>query len=100
VVDLRAGSPTYGRWAGARLDPGSGLMLYAPRGCAHGYLTLEDDTELSYTTNARYAPEHARGVCHDDPRFAIAWPAPVRVISDADAKWPAHRAEDAIMLPP
>jgi len=99
VVDLRSGSPTYGRWAGARLTPESGAMLYVPAGCAHGYLTLEDDTELVYTTSAAYAPGAARGLRHDDPRFAIAWPAAVRVISDADRTWPDHRDADAVVLP-
>jgi dTDP-4-dehydrorhamnose 3,5-epimerase len=99
VVDLRQGSPSYGRWAGARLTADEGQQLYVPEGCAHGYLTLEDDTELVYTTSAPYAPGAARGVRHDDARFKVAWPAPVRVISQQDLKWPDHRPEDAVVTP-
>jgi dTDP-4-dehydrorhamnose 3,5-epimerase len=99
LVDLRAGSPTYGRWAGAVLTPAVGSMLYVPSGCAHGYLTLEDDTEVVYTTSAAYAPGSARGVRHDDPRFGIEWPGPIRVISEADRSWPDHTDAGAMILP-
>ncbi len=88
VVDLRADSPTYKRWCGVELSAESGLALYAPEGTAHGYLTLVDDTELTYMTNRTYAPDAARGVHHADPAFAITWPDEVRVISQADASWP------------
>lgn len=96
VVDLRQDSPTYGRWAGVRLSADEGQQVYVPEGCAHGYLTLEDNTELVYTASTGYAPAAARGVRHDDPRFAIEWPAPVCVISDQDRGWPDHRPEDAV----
>jgi len=99
VVDLRRGSPSYGRWTGVRLGADDGHQLYAPEGCAHGYLTLEEDSELVYSTTAPYAPAAARGVRHDDPAFGIDWPLPVRVISDQDRHWPDHRADDAIDLP-
>jgi dTDP-4-dehydrorhamnose 3,5-epimerase len=66
-------------------------MLYAPRGCAHGYLTLEPDSELMYFTSDPYAPEAARGVRYDDPAFGIEWPQPPVVISDADRSWPDFR---------
>ena len=96
VVDLRQGSPSYGQWAGARLSPTEGSMLYVPEGCAHGYLTLEDDTEIVYMTSATYAPASARGVRHDDAAFGIDWPAAIRVISSADRNWPDHRPTDAV----
>jgi dTDP-4-dehydrorhamnose 3,5-epimerase len=96
VVDLRRGSPTYGRWAGARLSPAEGALLVVPEGCAHGYLTLEDDTELVYMTSAAYAPGSARGVRHDDTAFGIQWPASIQVISEADRRWPDHQAADAV----
>ncbi len=99
AIDLRQGSPTYGRWAGVRLTADEGNQVYVPEGCAHGYLTLADDTELVYTASTAYAPGAARGVRHDDPRFAIEWPAPVRVISEPDRSWAGHRAEDAIAMP-
>jgi dTDP-4-dehydrorhamnose 3,5-epimerase len=97
VVDLRPDSPGYRRWLGRELTAEEGAMLYAPEGCAHGYLTLADDTEVTYFTSAFYAPECARGVRFDDPAFGIEWPAPVRVVSDQDRQWPDHhgaRGED------
>lgn len=99
VVDLRLDSPTYAQWSGVRLDPDGGAMVYVPEGCAHGYLTLADDTELVYTTSAPYAPAAARGVRHDDARFAIQWPGAVRIVSQADRNWPDHRPGDAVVLP-
>jgi len=88
VADLRPGSPTFRRWMARELTPDEGVMLYAPEGCAHGYLTLKEDTEVIYFTSACYAPDAVRGVRFDDPAFAIAWPAPVRVVSDQDRTWP------------
>lgn len=96
VVDLRRGSPTFARWAGVHLTAGGGEQMYVPEGCAHGYLTLEDDTELVYTTTVPYAPAAARGVRYDDPLFGIAWPAAVRIISEADKNWPAFSAAGAV----
>ncbi|MBL8513004.1 MAG: dTDP-4-dehydrorhamnose 3,5-epimerase family protein, partial [Betaproteobacteria bacterium] len=89
VLDLRPDSPAFRRWFGLLLTPQSGEMLYIPEGCAHGYLTMADDTELLYFSSVPYAPAAARGVCHDDPAFGIRWPADVRVISQADRSWPA-----------
>jgi dTDP-4-dehydrorhamnose 3,5-epimerase len=91
AVDLRPESPTFRRWHGCELSAENGRMLYVPEGCAHGYLTLTDDAELMYFTSVPYAPDAARGVRHDDPAFSIAWPAPVRTISSADAGWPDFR---------
>ena len=99
VVDLRRGSPSFGRWAGARLSAIDGSQLYVPEGCAHGYLTLEDDTELVYMTSAPYAPGSARGLRHDDATFGIDWPAAVHVISEADRTWPSFTPADAVALP-
>jgi dTDP-4-dehydrorhamnose 3,5-epimerase len=91
VIDLRPASPTRGQWVGAELTADSGLMLYAPEGFAHGYQTLSDDTEMYYMTSALYAGSAARGVRYNDPAFAIPWPLPVSVISDADQQWPDYR---------
>jgi dTDP-4-dehydrorhamnose 3,5-epimerase len=88
IIDLREDSPTIGRWYGAELAPENGLMLYAPEGCAHGYQTLQDDTEMFYLTSAPYAPSAARGVRHDSPAFGIRWPLPVTLISATDRQWP------------
>ncbi len=65
-----------------------GAALYVPEGCAHGFLTLADDTEVFYMISAAYAPEASRGVRYDDPAFGIAWPEPVRVVSDRDRTYP------------
>lgn len=90
VVDLRRDSPTWKRWMGVELTAVNARMLYVPQGCAHGYLTLEDDAELMYLTSRPYAPEAARGVRYDDPAFGIRWPAPVTLVSAADAGWPLY----------
>jgi dTDP-4-dehydrorhamnose 3,5-epimerase len=92
VIDLRPESPTFAKWFGAELTAESGLMLYAPAGTAHGYLTLSDDTELLYMTNRTYAPEAARGVRFDDPAFRIVWPAAASIVSVPDRSWPLFSA--------
>ena len=84
AVDLRRSSPSYLRWIAAVLTAENHRQLYVPRGCAQGYLTLSDNTELVYQMSEFYQPEAARGVRYDDPAFRIAWPEAVRVISDAD----------------
>jgi len=88
IVDVRPASPTLGRHAAARLDADNRLALYLPPGFAHGFQTLEDDTELYYQMSAAYSPEHARGFRHDDPELGIAWPLPVSVISERDRTLP------------
>lgn len=88
VVDLRPASKTFRKWFGIELNPENASMLYVPEGCATGYLTLEDDSEIYYNTSADYAPESATGVRHDDPAFLIEWPGEPKVMSDADLGWP------------
>ena len=97
IVDLRANSPTLGRWCTMELTADNGLMAYVPEGCAHGYQTLRDDTEAYYTTSTQYAPAAARGVRYDDPTFGIKWPLPVSTISVADRNWPDFRAEPFVV---
>ena len=86
AVDLRAGSPTYGRWMAMILTAESGRQLFVPRGCAHGYCTLEPDTEVAYKVDEYYAPELEQGVMWNDPTLAIDWPvAPAdAVLSEKD----------------
>ncbi len=84
ALDLRRTSPTYLRWIAAVLTAENHRQLYVPQGCAQGYLTLTDSTELIYQMSEFYQPEAARGVRYNDPAFGIAWPEAVRVISDAD----------------
>ncbi len=88
AVDLRAGSATFGRWVGVRLDDRNRLALYVPEGFAHGYQTLEDGTEALYLIAGAYAPQAARGVRFDDPTLAIAWPREATVVSSGDSEWP------------
>ena len=90
IVDLRPDSPTYRRWFGLELTADNHRMLYVPEGCAQGYQTLVDDTEMCYQTSQFYAPESARGVRYDDPAFGIRWPLAVTSISDADRSWPDY----------
>jgi dTDP-4-dehydrorhamnose 3,5-epimerase len=73
-VDLRPGSPTFRRWVGVELSAANRLMLYLPAEFAHGYLALEDDTEVYYLVTHPYAPESGRGARWDDPAFRIEWP--------------------------
>lgn len=93
VVDLRPDSPTYCAWHGEELTPDNGKMLYVPEGCATGYLTLEDDSEIYYNTSEFYAPDAATGVRWDDPAFAIDWPTQPAVLSDNDVSWPDYTPE-------
>lgn len=88
IIDLRPQSPTYCRWIGVELSESNGRMLVVPQGFAHGYVTLTDDVVVDYQISEFFAPEAARGVRHDDPAFGIAWPVPVRSMSERDASCP------------
>jgi len=88
IVDLRRDSPSYKKWFGARLDEANGNMLYIPKGFAHGFLTLADNTEVFYQMSQVFSAEHARGVRWNDPAFSIQWPEPVEIILDRDRNYP------------
>ncbi len=89
IVDLRPASPTRHRWFATELGARSGLMMYVPEGFAHGFQTLEDDTEVFYQISVPYRPESATGIRWDDPALAIDWPACAdRVISVRDLSFP------------
>lgn len=90
AVDLRHGSPTFGKWVGAVLSADNWHQLLIPKGFAHGFCTLEPDSELLYKVSDYYAPECDRGVAWNDPDIGIDWPvAPeAAVLSDKDAKQP------------
>lgn len=85
AVDLRPDSPSYRTWISVELDAARHNAFYIPEGCAHGFLTLEDDCELFYQVSENYVPELSRGVRFDDPALAIAWPFMPEVISERDA---------------
>jgi dTDP-4-dehydrorhamnose 3,5-epimerase len=91
ALDLRKDSPTYLRWHGEILSGDNFRALYIPEGCAHGYLTLEDDSVLTYFTSRPYEPRHAAGVRFDDPAFQIEWPRQPANVSVADRGWPAYQ---------
>ncbi len=90
VVDLRDGSPTRCRWVGVELggEAARHRALYVPEGFAHGFQTLEDDTEVFYQMFERFSAEHARGARWDDPAFGIRWPLPDPILSDKDRSYP------------
>ena len=88
AVDLRPASPSFRRSFGLELSEENNRMLFIPEGCAHGFLTLTDATELLYQMSAAYVPEAASGVRWDDPAFEIEWPAAPEVISQRDREFP------------
>jgi dTDP-4-dehydrorhamnose 3,5-epimerase len=88
ALDLRPESATYRRWIGFELSPDQPRSLFIPEGCAHGFLTLEADTDLLYLMGTAYVAGAARGVRWNDSAFAIQWPAEPRVISERDASFP------------
>jgi dTDP-4-dehydrorhamnose 3,5-epimerase len=91
IVDLRPDSSTRRRWFGTELSAANGRALYVPAGMAHGFQTLEDESEVLYMMGHEYVPESARGVRWDDPAFGIEWPDPPphgRTISERDAAYP------------
>lgn len=92
VADLRPGSPTYGAWSSFELSAAGRRSLYIPKGCAHGFQTLVDETEVYYAISALYAPGAARGFRYDDSAFAIEWPLPDdAIVSQRDCSWPDYR---------
>lgn len=93
IIDLRPDSATFGQWFGAVLSAENRLMMYVPKGFAHGFITLSDEAELLYLVSARHAPDLERGLRWDDPRFAIAWPREPCEISAKDAAWPLYDAD-------
>jgi len=88
VLDLRPESPSYRGWYGIVLSANNGKMLYVPDRCAHGYQTLEEETEMYYMTSGFYVPSLVRGVRFDDPAFNIQWPLAAAAVSEQDRKWP------------
>jgi len=88
IVDLRPDSPTFKRWYGAELTAENRRMMYVPKGFAHGFITLEPDTEAFYFVDEFYAPDRERGLRWDDPQIGIEWPAQPKVLSDKDRGHP------------
>ena len=96
IVDARPASPSYLQWYGIELSVRNARSLYVPAGVAHGYLTLEDDSEVMYPVSAYYHPEAERGIRWNDPLIAIAWPATTALhVSPKDRAWPDFVREPA-----
>jgi dTDP-4-dehydrorhamnose 3,5-epimerase len=88
IIDIRRESPTYKAWFGVELTAANYQMLYVPKGFAHGFQTLVDDTEVIYLMSDAYNAEAERGIRWNDPGFAIAWPTDISIISEKDRNWP------------
>ncbi|MGO4117784.1 dTDP-4-dehydrorhamnose 3,5-epimerase [Rhizobium ruizarguesonis] len=90
VVDIREGSPSFGKWLSQELSPENGMQLWVPAGFAHGFATLEPNSVISYKVTAPYSPQHDRGIAWNDPAIGIRWPFDERdmVSSDKDKTLP------------
>jgi dTDP-4-dehydrorhamnose 3,5-epimerase len=88
ILDLRPDSPTYLRSFGAELTAENRVMMYVPRGFAHGFMTLDEDTEALYLVSHAYAPESERGLRWNDPALSLPWPRPPTELSPKDRAWP------------
>jgi dTDP-4-dehydrorhamnose 3,5-epimerase len=88
IIDLRPNSPAFKKWFGVQLDEENGTILYIPKGFAHGFQTLADNTEVFYQMSQVFSAQHARGVRWNDPAFSIAWPDAERIILDRDRNYP------------
>lgn len=93
IVDLRQDSPTFGQWDAVTLTAEKRNMIMVPRGCAHGIITLEDNTEMVYFVSEFYAPEHERALKWNDSKFGIEWPIEPKLISDKDLANPSFDPE-------
>lgn len=89
MVDLRRGSPSFLKWYSVELSPAAYNMIYIPKGCAHGFQTLEENSELLYFHTTAYNKRSEGGVLHDDPTIGIEWPLPATNISEKDRHYPA-----------
>jgi dTDP-4-dehydrorhamnose 3,5-epimerase len=88
ALDLRPASPTFKQWVGVELTADNGTALYVPKGCAHGFQTLVEDTEVHYSIGGTWQPAFSRGVRWNDPDVAITWPLPITDLSQRDAELP------------
>ena len=88
ILDLRPASPTFKRHAAATLTAENRRMTYVPEGCAHGFQTLEDGTEVFYLISEFFRPDHSRGVRWNDPAFGIPWPPGDKILNERDRSYP------------
>ncbi len=95
IVDLRKNSITYGKWCSVNLVDRQYNILFIPKGCAHGFVTLEDNCEIYYEIDTMYVPDNSAGILWNSPELNITWPIQVPIISEKDKKWPVFsRGQD------
>ena len=94
AVDLRKGSPTYGKWVGMMLSAENKRMLYIPPWCAHGFCVLSEEAEVVYKVTEEYAPEYEAGILWNDSGLGIQWPIEDPILSDRDRAWPTFGEAD------
>jgi dTDP-4-dehydrorhamnose 3,5-epimerase len=88
IIDLRPASLTFKQWMGIELTAVNYRVLYVPKDFAHGFQSLEDDSEIMYLISEVYTPVAEAGIRYNDPSIGIEWPLPVSVIAEKDTKWP------------
>jgi len=88
MIDVRPDSETYAQWFGIELNAENRRMIYMPEGIAHGFLTLQDETEILYNITQSYHPECERGIRYNDPSIKIKWPRKIEVVTEKDLQWP------------
>lgn len=99
ALDLRPDSPTFMKWSGVELRGDNRRSVWTPKGCAHGYVTLEPDSEVFYLTSNEYVPAAVRGIRYDDPAFAIGWPRSIDLVPGDYEEWPLFDRESGAVRP-
>lgn len=94
AVDIRKGSPTYMKWVAVELNEDNKKMLYIPKGCLHGFVTLTDNVEVTYKVDEYYSPENDRSVCFCDPEIGVEWGIENPVLSEKDKNAPLLKDSD------
>jgi dTDP-4-dehydrorhamnose 3,5-epimerase len=97
ALDIRQGSPTFGKWVGVTLSATNCRSLYIPPWFAHGFCVVSEHAEVIYKTTAEYVPEYEHGIRWDDPALDICWPFPEVTLSDRDRGWPSLADAGAVM---
>jgi dTDP-4-dehydrorhamnose 3,5-epimerase len=98
AVDIRAGSPTYGRWVGATLSAENHQKLYVPVGFAHGFCVMSETAEVLYKVTNDYSPEHEGGILWNDPDIAVAWPVSTPILSKKDCAYPCLKTIEPFFI--
>lgn len=94
IIDVRSDSPTFNEWIAVELNSENRRMLYIPRGFAHGFMTLKNNTTVSYLMSEFYKPGADRGICWNDPAINMKWPAVPKVISEKDKSWAPYHPQN------